>query len=67
MTETKQKFPAFLKVIVPFGLVLGAVYWVVQDPGVNAEGSARTARLEELKAQLGLVRTNRLEVGRAVS
>lgn len=52
MTETKQKIPNFLKVIVPFGLVLGAVFWVVQDPGVNAEGSARTARLEELKAQL---------------
>lgn len=52
MSKTKQKFPTVLKVIASFGLVLGATYWVVQDPGVNAEGSARTARLKELKAQL---------------
>ncbi|WP_255011652.1 hypothetical protein [Roseovarius sp. M141] len=41
-----------LKIIILFGLVLGVLYWTVHDPGVNAEGSARTARLEELKAQL---------------
>ena len=52
VSEVKRIIAATLKIIVPFGLVFGAVYWMVLDPGVNAEGSARTARLEELKAQL---------------